>query len=81
MLQFLRELHFIEATTRWCTGLRRWLQFLRELHFIEARRSRPGRRPGDGRSSFGSRASLRLPPLRGSTRRRHVAVSLGTALY
>ena len=37
MLQFLRELHFIEAfrqSTRKSTLLR--LQFLRELHFIEA---------------------------------------------
>ncbi len=35
-LQFLRELHFIEATT--CAlqfKLSRGLQFLRELHFIE----------------------------------------------
>ena len=36
-LQFLRELHFIEATSiRVSSGTYSTLQFLRELHFIEA---------------------------------------------
>ena len=38
MLQFLRELHFIEAKIlRTLSSSASWLQFLRELHFIEAR--------------------------------------------
>ena len=36
-LQFLRELHFIEAINNGKRNLASKLQFLRELHFIEAR--------------------------------------------
>ena len=43
LLQFLRELHFIEAHTHlgWAVTTHT-LQFLRELHFIEATPGRPG---------------------------------------
>ena len=81
-LQFLRELHFIEAGPRITTGP--WpirLQFLRELHFIEASsRPRPWtRRPGC--SSFGSCTSLRPGVLIDPERTDLVAVPSGAALH
>ncbi len=60
-LQFLRELHFIEASP--CQPpmiARQVLQFLRELHFIEARKSKRPQRQLDRCSSFGNCTSLRL---------------------
>ena len=60
LLQFLRELHFIEATRQ---EFRRKaptrLQFLRELHFIEASPRDPYSGTGRRCSSFGNCTSLR----------------------
>ncbi len=60
VLQFLRELRFIEAkmaeSPTWQTPK---LQFLRELRFIEAARALPHVGHVRGCSSFGNCASLR----------------------
>ena len=59
-LQFLRELHFIEAppATAW-SGPSLRLQFLRELHFIEAPPSTTESQIPRRCSSFGNCTSLR----------------------
>ena len=60
-LQFLRELHFIEASWRTSGSLNGLvLQFLRELHFIEAVRMVLLPRLSSSCSSFGNCTSLRL---------------------
>ena len=59
-LQFLRELHFIEAGA-WMNEINRHieLQFLRELHFIEARARRTAPTASRSCSSFGNCTSLK----------------------
>ena len=63
VLQFFRELHFIEAHCPLCgTELDYSLQFFRELHFIEAlRRCEPVEQDAPRCSSFESCTSLRQP--------------------
>ena len=59
-LQFLWELHFIEASTQpHVPTIGRELQFLWELHFIEATLESTSRRRRRSCSSFGNCTSLR----------------------
>ena len=81
-LQFLRELHFIEAESRSLSAvLGCLLQFLRELHFIEALFRRPQPTRWSGCSSFGSCTSLRPTPAAASGSPHQVAVPSGAALH
>ena len=81
--QFLRELHFIEVTSRPHHGkTAKKSQFLRELHFIEVSCAWSGSMRVGGRSSFGNCTSLRC--LLGSKVPNpipNVAVPSGTALH
>ena len=81
-LQFLRELHFIEAVHMLRGSMQKpTLQFLRELHFIEARTS-AGRGSSWTRcSSFWNCTSLRQERGRQHGTRNQVAVPSGAALH